>query len=71
VCGEERGEGINILWRPAFSLYTLKIKKMINKIKEIALKIWNILNDKDTNMDGNVDIHDAMLRAERKAKNGK
>jgi len=44
---------------------------MVEKIKEIALKIWNILNDKDTDMDGDVDIHDAMLRAERKAKNGK
>ena len=44
---------------------------MVNKIKEIALKIWNILNNKDTDMDGDVDIDDAMLRAERKAKNGK
>ena len=44
---------------------------MVNKIKEIALKVWNIINGKDTDMDGDVDIDDAMLRAKRKAKNGK
>ena len=44
---------------------------MVNKIKEIASKVWNILNGKDTDMDGDVDIDDAMLRAERKAKSTK
>ena len=44
---------------------------MVNKIKETALKVWNILNGKDADMDGDVDIHDAWLKAKRKAKNGK
>ena len=44
---------------------------MVKKIKEIALKVWNILNGKDADMDGDVDIEDAMLKAKRKAKNGK
>ena len=41
---------------------------MVNKIKEIASKVWNILNGKDADMDGDVDIDDAMLKAKRKAK---
>tara|TARA_R110002020_G_scaffold122775_1_gene278613 strand:+ start:215 stop:370 length:156 start_codon:yes stop_codon:yes gene_type:complete len=41
---------------------------MVNKIKEIASKVWNILNGKDADMDGDVDIDDAMLRAKQKAK---
>ena len=45
--------------------------KMVKKIKEIALKVWNVINGKDADMDGDVDIDDAMLRAKRKAKNGK
>ena len=38
---------------------------MVNKIKEIASKVWNILNGKDA------DIDDAMLKAKRKAKSTK
>ena len=41
---------------------------MVNKIKETALKVWNIVNGRDKNLDGKVDIHDAMLRAKQKAK---
>ena len=44
---------------------------MVNKIKETALKVWNILNGKDADMNGDVDIDDAWLKAKRKAKNGK
>ena len=44
---------------------------MVKKVKEIALKVWNIINGKDVNMDGNVDIHDAMLKAKQKAKQKK
>ena len=45
--------------------------KMINKFKEKAKKLWNIINGKDKNFDGKVDIHDAMLEAKQKAKNEK
>jgi hypothetical protein len=41
---------------------------MVNKIKETALKVWNIVNGKDKNLDGKVDIKDAMLKAKQKAK---
>ena len=41
------------------------------KIKEIAKIVWNILNGKDSDMDGDVDIDDAMLNAKRKAKSTK
>lgn len=44
---------------------------MVNKIKEIAFKVWNMINGKDKNFDGEVDIEDAMLAAKQKAKNGK
>lgn len=44
---------------------------MVKKVKEIALKVWNIINGKDVNMDGNVDIHDDMLKAKQKAKQKK
>ena len=44
---------------------------MVNKIKEIASKVWNILNGKDADMDGDVDIDDAMITAKRKAKQNK
>ena len=44
---------------------------MVNKFKEIASKVWNILNGKDADMDGDVDIDDAMLKAKRKAKSTK
>ena len=45
--------------------------KMVKKIKEIALKIWNVINGKDADIDGDVDIDDAMLRAKLKAKSTK
>ena len=45
--------------------------KMVNKIKEIALKVWNVINGKDADMDGDVDIDDAMLKAKRKAESEK
>ena len=41
---------------------------MVNKIKETALKVWNIVNGKDKNLDGKVDIKYAMLKAKQKAK---
>lgn len=41
---------------------------MVNKIKETALKVWNMVNGKDKNLDGKVDIHDAMIAAEQKAR---
>ncbi len=44
----------------------LKNKEMV-KIKELARKIWNILNGQDKNFDGKVDIHDKMIEAEEKA----
>ena len=43
----------------------------MEKIKEVALKVWNIINGKDVDMDGDVDIDDAMLKAKRKAKQNK
>ena len=44
---------------------------MVNKIKETALKVWNMVIGKDKNLDGKVDIKDAMLAAQQKAKNKK
>ena len=44
----------------------LKIDEMV-KIKELARKIWNILNGQDRNFDGKVDIDDKMIEAEEKA----
>ena len=44
---------------------------MVKKIKEKAKKLWNMINGKDKNLDGKVDIHDAMLAAKQKAKNEK
>ena len=41
------------------------------KIKEQALKVWNMINVKDKNLDGKVDIKDAMLKAQQKAKKTK
>ena len=38
------------------------------KLKEQALKVWNMINGKDKNLDGKVDIKDAMLAAQQKAK---
>ena len=29
---------------------------MVKKVKEIASKVWNIINGKDVDMDGDVDI---------------
>jgi len=44
----------------------LKNEEMV-KIKELARKIWNILNGQDRNFDGKVDIDDKMIEAEEKA----
>ena len=44
---------------------------MVKKVKEVALKVWNVLNGKDADWDGDVDIDDAMIIAERKAKIGR
>ena len=44
---------------------------MVKKVKEIALKVWYIINGKEVNMAGDVDIDDAMLKAKRKAKKNK
>tara|TARA_Y100000996_G_C22207569_1_gene514016 strand:- start:242 stop:382 length:141 start_codon:yes stop_codon:yes gene_type:complete len=44
---------------------------MVNKLKSIALKFWNIISGKDVDMDGDVDIDDAMITAKRKAKQNK
>ena len=41
------------------------------KIKEQALKVWNMINGKDKNLDGKVDIKEAMLKAQQKAKKTK
>ena len=46
-------------------------EQMVNKLKEKAKKLWNMINGKDKNLDGKVDIHDAMLAAKQKAKNEK
>ena len=43
----------------------LKNEEMV-KIKELARKIWNILNGQDKNFDGKVDIDDKMIEAEEK-----
>ena len=43
----------------------LKNEEMV-KIKELARKIWNILNGQDRNFDGKVDIDDKMIEAEEK-----
>lgn len=40
---------------------------MINKLKDKLLKVWNVLNGSDKNLDGKVDIHDKMIAAKRKA----
>ena len=39
---------------------------MINKFKEKAKKLWNIINGKDKNFDGKVDIKDKFIAAKRK-----
>ena len=41
---------------------------MVNKIKETALKVWNMVNGKDKNLDGKVDIDDAWITARQKSK---
>ena len=42
--------------------------KMVNKFKNKAKQLWNMINGKDKNLDGVVDIKDAMLAAEQKSK---
>ena len=39
---------------------------MVKKLKELARKIWNMLNGQDKNFDGKVDIQDKMIDAEEK-----
>ena len=47
----------------------LKVWNMINgKDKNLDGKVWNIVSGKDKNLDGKVDIKDAMLAAQQKAK---
>ena len=41
---------------------------MVNKFKNKAKQLWNMINGKDKNLDGKVDIKDAMLAAEEKSK---
>ena len=41
---------------------------MVNKFKQKAKQLWNMINGTDKNLDGKVDIHDAMLEAKQKAK---
>ena len=41
---------------------------MVNKIKETALKVWNMVNGKDKNLDGKVEIDDAWITARQKSK---
>jgi hypothetical protein len=44
---------------------------MVNKFKQKAKQFWNMINGKDKNLDGVVNIEDAMLAAKQKAKNDK
>ena len=39
---------------------------MVKKVKEIASKVWNIINGKDVDMDVDVDIDDAMLNVKQR-----
>ena len=39
---------------------------MVNKFKQKAKQLWNMINGTDKNLDGKVDIEDAMLAAEAK-----
>jgi hypothetical protein len=41
---------------------------MVNKFKQKAKQLWNMINGKDKNLDGTVDIEDAMLAARQKSK---
>ena len=41
---------------------------MVNKFKQKAKQLWNIINGTDKNLDGKVDIEDAMLAARQKSK---
>ena len=41
---------------------------MVNKFKQKAKQLWNMINGTDKNLDGKVDIKDAMLAAQQKAK---
>ena len=39
---------------------------MVKRIKKRLQRIWNILNSKDLNNDGKIDIHDKMIEAGEK-----
>ena len=41
---------------------------MVNKFKQKAKQLWNMINGTDKNFDGKVDIDDAMLEARQKSK---
>ena len=41
---------------------------MVNKFKQKAKQLWNMINGTDKNLDGKVDIEDAMLEARQKSK---
>jgi|TARA_B110001450_G_scaffold124300_1_gene117016 hypothetical protein len=41
---------------------------MVNKFKQKAKQLWNMINGTDKNYDGKVDIDDAMLAARQKSK---
>jgi hypothetical protein len=41
-------------------------ENVVKKLKELARKIWNMLNGQDRNFDGKVDIDDKMIEAEEK-----
>ena len=45
--------------------------KMVNKFKQKVKQLWNMIIGKDKNLDGKVNIEDAMLAAKQKAKNVK
>jgi hypothetical protein len=41
---------------------------MVNKFKQKAKQLWNMINGTDKNLDGKVDIQDKMIEAKQKAK---
>ena len=66
-------------WEGIVSPYSVKDVKRLkgsaniiyNLAEQGSKKLWNMINGKDKNFDGKVDIHDAMLEAKQKAKNEK
>jgi len=41
---------------------------MVNKFKQKAKQLWNMINGTDKNLDGQVYIQDKMIEAKQKAK---